>query len=357
MVLDYSRFDNLELSDDEDIEVHPNIDKASWVRFKQQEIHAERAKRRERIEEIAADLQLSEVLQPRLLGLTKGKDWASNAKMTSENMFKEKSSRTIINKPSSEDKDQDTEEDWGAEENKDRGPSSGSGPATTTTKQTSPISVQFSHLTQLEESWKMLKKYPELFKDETPWEEVMALAFEASTEKNYPRMENCIRQGKILEYVRELGPSRLDLFFQRMLGTGDMARRTYFDDVARTIAHVRKRGAVLREEKVAQDAKRAQLAEEDQDAPLEMQVPEDATEEDIRRAEAFDTFPPRFQRALLSGDLEKVNEALSHIPPEEQQTILDLCGSVGFLDIEGTVDEEDKEKGTEPSNDLAETLD
>lgn len=210
----------------------------------------------------------------------------------------------------------------------------------------------------------MLRQHPELYKDETPWEEVMALAFEASTEKNYPRMENCIRQGKILEYVRELGPGRLDLFFQRMLGTGEMARRTYFDDVTRTIAYVRKRGGVMREERVAQDAKRAQLAEEDQDSPLEMQIPEDATEEDKKRAAAFDTFPPRFQRALLSGDLEKVNEALSHIDAEEQQRILDLCGSVGFLDIEGTVDEEDGKtkgeeegKGKEASTDLAETLD
>eukprot|EP00434_Breviolum_minutum_P025460 symbB.v1.2.022496.t1/scaffold1998.1/size93005/4 len=32
---DYSKWDNIELSDDEE-DVHPNIDKASWFRYKHQ---------------------------------------------------------------------------------------------------------------------------------------------------------------------------------------------------------------------------------------------------------------------------------------------------------------------------------
>ncbi|KAF5101290.1 hypothetical protein D0Z00_000960 [Geotrichum galactomycetum] len=42
MVVDYSKWDKLELSDDSDIEVHPNVDKKSFIRMKQRDIHQKR---------------------------------------------------------------------------------------------------------------------------------------------------------------------------------------------------------------------------------------------------------------------------------------------------------------------------
>ena len=50
MVLDYSKWDSLELSDDSDIEVHPNVDKRSFIRAKQAQIHQQRSQRRHEIE-------------------------------------------------------------------------------------------------------------------------------------------------------------------------------------------------------------------------------------------------------------------------------------------------------------------
>ncbi|KAA8648851.1 hypothetical protein EYZ11_007649 [Aspergillus tanneri] len=50
MVLDYSKWDALELSDDSDIEVHPNVDKRSFIRAKQSQIHQQRIQRRHEIE-------------------------------------------------------------------------------------------------------------------------------------------------------------------------------------------------------------------------------------------------------------------------------------------------------------------
>ncbi|KAK6341195.1 hsp90 co-chaperone Cdc37 [Orbilia brochopaga] len=45
MVIDYSKWDNLELSDDSDVEVHPNVDKKSFIRWKQRDIHEKREQR------------------------------------------------------------------------------------------------------------------------------------------------------------------------------------------------------------------------------------------------------------------------------------------------------------------------
>ncbi|KAF8857179.1 hypothetical protein BDZ45DRAFT_674973 [Acephala macrosclerotiorum] len=50
MPVDYSKWDALELSDDSDIEVHPNVDKRSFIRAKQNQIHQQRFERKNKIE-------------------------------------------------------------------------------------------------------------------------------------------------------------------------------------------------------------------------------------------------------------------------------------------------------------------
>jgi cell division cycle protein 37 len=40
--MDYSKWDKIELSDDEDFECHPNVDKKSFIRWKQADIHQKR---------------------------------------------------------------------------------------------------------------------------------------------------------------------------------------------------------------------------------------------------------------------------------------------------------------------------
>ncbi|KAM0265194.1 hypothetical protein ACHAQJ_000347 [Trichoderma viride] len=64
MPIDYSRFDAIEVSDDSDIEVHPNVDKRSFIRAKQNQIHQERQQRKNRI----AALKYERVINSALLG-------------------------------------------------------------------------------------------------------------------------------------------------------------------------------------------------------------------------------------------------------------------------------------------------
>ncbi|WFD34549.1 hsp90 co-chaperone Cdc37 [Malassezia cuniculi] len=53
--LNYSKWDNIELSDDSDIEVHPNVDKKSFIRWKQRDIHENREMRRVRRSQLEAE--------------------------------------------------------------------------------------------------------------------------------------------------------------------------------------------------------------------------------------------------------------------------------------------------------------
>lgn len=66
MVLDYSKWDALELSDDSDIEVHPNVDKRSFIRAKQNQIHQQREQRRYEIQTLKYERIINDGLLSRI---------------------------------------------------------------------------------------------------------------------------------------------------------------------------------------------------------------------------------------------------------------------------------------------------
>lgn len=66
MVLDYSKWDQLELSDDSDIEVHPNVDKRSFIRAKQSQIHQQREQRRHDIKTLKYERIINDGLLTRI---------------------------------------------------------------------------------------------------------------------------------------------------------------------------------------------------------------------------------------------------------------------------------------------------
>ncbi|KAJ2899592.1 SNF2 family domain-containing protein [Zalerion maritima] len=81
MPVDYSKWDALELSDDSDVEVHPNVDKRSFIRAKQAQIHAERQQRKHQIETLKYERIINDQLMRRISGLLDSlKSHAADAK-------------------------------------------------------------------------------------------------------------------------------------------------------------------------------------------------------------------------------------------------------------------------------------
>ncbi|KAK4222135.1 hypothetical protein QBC38DRAFT_504295 [Podospora fimiseda] len=66
MVLDYSKWDALELSDGSDIEAHSNVDKRSFIRAKQNQIHMEREQRRRQVQALKHEQVINGALLQRL---------------------------------------------------------------------------------------------------------------------------------------------------------------------------------------------------------------------------------------------------------------------------------------------------
>ncbi|KJZ72208.1 hypothetical protein HIM_08473 [Hirsutella minnesotensis 3608] len=69
MPVDYSKWDALELSDDSDVEVHPNVDKRSFIRAKQNQIHQERLQRKHHIETLKYERIINDGLMKRISAL------------------------------------------------------------------------------------------------------------------------------------------------------------------------------------------------------------------------------------------------------------------------------------------------
>lgn len=66
MPIDYSKWDKIELSDDSDIEVHPNVDKQSFIKWKQRDIHEKRHERNIQIKSILIQLTMYAKLNARV---------------------------------------------------------------------------------------------------------------------------------------------------------------------------------------------------------------------------------------------------------------------------------------------------
>ena len=66
MVVNYSKWDALELSDDSDIEVHPNVDKRSFIRAKQNQIHQQRFQRKHEISTLGYERIINDGLLERI---------------------------------------------------------------------------------------------------------------------------------------------------------------------------------------------------------------------------------------------------------------------------------------------------
>ncbi|KAJ3323932.1 hsp90 co-chaperone Cdc37 [Boothiomyces sp. JEL0866] len=60
LTLDYSKWDAIELSDDEDFECHPNVDKKSMVRWKQAQVHKQRRERKDQRDLLQMEYNLTE---------------------------------------------------------------------------------------------------------------------------------------------------------------------------------------------------------------------------------------------------------------------------------------------------------
>ncbi|KAF9736889.1 hypothetical protein PMIN04_010431 [Paraphaeosphaeria minitans] len=474
MVINYSKWDALELSDDSDIEVHPNVDKKSFIRAKQAQIHQERDHRRHQIKTLKYERIINDGLTERIdrlltaLKSHKDKDVEANTdalvfQSMMEGMMASGEDRPppapegvhehIKDKPTypqmmaslvdtvkkevDEKKNVDNRLDafiaglgehrarvqglqgqllaklaeLEADEKKhitsddirdgfnysnvktpvpsasssvtpkkaepellnpassrptaqrtDTGQSSGAdadvedGPALDDNGddvEASPLAKDFAKIKR--GNWSsclsFISAHPEILKEKET-DGLLVEAFNAELDGKPKHAAQCVHQGLLLQYCRQLGGrDGVALFFKRVQTKDHQANKLFNDDVDSTYRRIRDRAAEIkkeREENADQEGvEQIQLHAVDPGTTINIQVPPatpTATDEAERAAEAaarqiFEAFPPGLQRALESGKLDEVNKVLGKMSVDEAEEVVEKLGEGGMLSLEqGVVD-------------------
>lgn len=196
-----------------------------------------------------------------------------------------------------------------------------------------------------------ISSHPEILKEKET-DGLLVEAFNAELEGKPKHAAQCVHQGLLLQYCRQLGGrDGVALFFKRVQTKDHQANKLFNDDVDSTYRRIRDRAAEIkkeREENAGQEGvEQIQLHAVDPGTTINIQVPPKeptSTDEGERAAEIasrqiFEAFPPGLQRALESGSLDEVNKVLGKMSVDEAEEVVEKLGDGGMLSLEqGVVD-------------------
>ncbi|KAJ4290288.1 hsp90 co-chaperone Cdc37 [Kalmusia sp. IMI 367209] len=473
MVINYSKWDALELSDDSDIEVHPNVDKKSFIRAKQAQIHQERDRRRHQIKTLKYERIINDGLTERIERLLtalkshKDKDGEGNtdqlvfqslmegmmasgedrpppppegvhehikdkptypqmmaslvdqvkkemdekkvednrlsafiagldehkarvvglqkellAKLaeleaeekrhiTSDDIHdgfnysnvkqeqasssvvskKQESSVELLNPPKRPDPHRtDTGQSSGADADVEEGTAINDNDDDI---EASPLAKEFAKIKRGDWSacLSFISAHPEILKEKET-DGLLVEAFNSELDGKPKHAKQCVHQGLLLQYCRQLGGrDGVALFFKRVQTKDHQANKLFNDDVDSTYRRIHDRAAEIRKEREenasGEGVEQIQLHAVDPNTTINIQVPPKeptSTEEEARAIEIasrqiFESFPPGLQRALESGKLDEVNKVLAKMSVDEAEEVVGKLGDGGMLSLEeGVVD-------------------
>lgn len=138
----------------------------------------------------------------------------------------------------------------------------------------------------------------------------------------------------------------------RITTPGHQAQKVFLDDVNSTYERIRNRTVEL----VSQQARASSPAVEqiqlhpvDPDTQIHINIPQPGSADPVEQSarKIFDQFPPGLQRALESGELDRVNEVLGKMSVEEAEEVVERLGKGGMLSLEQGVIDGTTEEGRE----------
>ncbi|KAI1460585.1 hypothetical protein F4805DRAFT_416396 [Annulohypoxylon moriforme] len=471
MPVDYSKWDALELSDDSDIEVHPNVDKRSFIRAKQNQIHAERQHRKLQIEtykyerqindglikrisrlltalkahaaeaetrnpgevafqavmesvgspeedkpparpegvhaqeeqppsytkmmatlldqvnkeldekklenrynamvdEIGVHLQKVQDLQEQLLTKLAELEKEESRKITSEGIhtgfdssFVTKSTPStsgakkeddnkveLLNPNFSLSKPDESKSSTAADDDDDA------------EMEASPDARNFANIkaSDYRESNRFIGLHPHIL-TEKETDGLLVMAFDAQLQGKDDFARQCVHQALLLQYCRALGKDGVALFFKRITTKGHQAQDVFYKDVQDTYYRIKNRAAEINAQREAEagsgeGVEQIQLHAVEPGTEIKIKIPpensEDAAEK--RGREIFQGFTPQMQKALESGSLDKVNEALGKMSVEDAEEVVGLLGEAGILSVEEQIIDATTEEGQKHLKELEE---
>ncbi|CAG8541292.1 28539_t:CDS:2 [Racocetra persica] len=390
MPIDYSKWDKLELSDDDDFECHPNVDKASFIRWKQADIHQKREERRQKIQALKQKIAQNEVLFSRIDDMIKQieKDGVdaflksinelreANSKLENETKNDESTNQEEDNPPKYPSFDQmmamlfdkiqseinnESPEEVGEElvrklkehcnklskDQKEAKKELEKEEREAKKKITmddihTGINSSFAAIKNYDDSYKFITNHPEVV-DQDISDQILGEAFRAQLKGKDKYAKQCVHQGWLLQYCQKLGKDGVTLFFKRITSPDPQAREVFLKDVNETYERIRERCKVMNAEKTQRPQKaqveQIQIEVTDPNTSLNVRIPDGNSEDEDEktRYQTFLKLPENFQEALKTGELTKINKVLGAMTVEEAERVLDICGKADVLSLEGGI--------------------
>ncbi|KAF8979040.1 hsp90 co-chaperone Cdc37 [Entomortierella lignicola] len=370
--INYSKWDNLEISDDSDIECHPNVDKRSMIRWKQEQIHRERDARRtkivalkheaetlkkqlERIEK-SQQAELEKKYQDTLQQLEK-LEAVENKKLTSDKLVTG-FDKTAVSKPISAPKTTEKPTKKVVQKTKvietlNPGSVGGVPAAKASSSKEVPqtpdledsddelevteVALEFSRIKGFDASLAFISKHPYLGTQEYS-DEIMAQAFKAQMEGDESYANNCVHQALVLQYCAQLGKDGVGLFFHRIRDPGHAALKIFQNDWKDTYTRIKERCKVLAQERAANASPGVETIQLQASEPgTQIHIAGPSEDADPKVHEIFAALPEDFQEAIISGSLDNVNKSLEGMSVQLAEEVVRVCNQVGFLSIEGDI--------------------
>lgn len=351
---DYSKWDNIEISDDEE-DCHPNIDKASWFRMK----HRSRVEREDQEEEEKRQLrEANTVDEKRLVAVEQGLDDGTedvealtaeateirarlrerserveymerNRKWNVDNICHTASEKSIVSGGGSDG----SELHGGLVSGPHAKPSSKMGPASEREAVLSYSAFVESHEAELEDFLQTvdaddikakLHKHGDIFLHEHAQSYILLSCLEDEMNGKREKMKRAARNSQILSHITELAtslkrhPRDVVLpFFKRI---DDPVYRAGFDEaVDGFVERIQKRAIDKRAEMEAQEDSTVELSREQRLGPGGLDP-----------VEVFQSLPKPLQQAFEAKDTQMLQVALESMPIEEAKDCMSRCEASGL---------------------------
>ncbi|KAG4305565.1 hypothetical protein PORY_001121 [Pneumocystis oryctolagi] len=405
MVLDYSKWDKLELSDDSDIEglkapevkkcteitciVHPNVDKRSFIRWKQRDIHEKRQARKKAIQDITLNRKMNTDL---IEQISRSIESLKNA----TDQYPDDIIADILNKIKQENIPniegamkyhvsigtlvEQVKETLGTLEGEERRIGFIREFEKNAEKLQNLVDKADEDLRKLEEEGKgkitsedirvgfessSITKLPTTKKKEKiQTVEILnekTIAEKKNSEDVSLSENNSNTEDENTEHIEPSNAgrefSKLDsrnyhallhvylhcfssLTKTRVTSANHAAHKLFNDDVEQTYSRIKVRAAEIQEEREASSGvEQIQLHAVDPNTKITISIPpSDASDPETQEARRiFDSFSPELQAALQSGQLENINKVLASVPLQEAEKIVSDLKHGGLLSIEDEV--------------------
>ncbi|EPS38273.1 hypothetical protein H072_7908 [Dactylellina haptotyla CBS 200.50] len=220
----------------------------------------------------------------------------------------------------------------------------------------------------LRASAEFIARYPSILAERES-DGLLIEAFNVQMDGKDTLAKQFVHQALLIQYCRTLGGSAnaVQMFFKRITTPNHTAQKAFFDDVNDTSYKIKTRAAAIAKERANEpkEVEQIQLHAVDPNQQIYIEIPPKDSEkpEDQQARKIFESFPPGFQKALETKDLDKINVVLGKMSVDEAEEIVGKLSESGMLSlieeiIDSTTEEgqaklaeleaEKKGKGKEP---------